>query len=105
MVSTELVDVRGEENQGGYSHGGRPIRHKLSQALAPMAIGLGLLSHRQAALFKLAAKARRFFGPDAVTEIWREMEPCLRSEADRAGGRFEALAWTSLLLPTRDVCK
>ena len=61
------------------------------------------MANRQAALFKLASKARRFFGPEAVAEIWREMEPGLRAE--EAGSRFEALAWISLLLPTRDVCK
>ena len=69
-------------------------------------IGIGLSSHRQATLFKLAAKARRFFGPAAVAEIWAEAEPALRAAGEGgACGRFEALAWLSLLLPTHDICK
>ena len=67
--------------------------------------GLGLSAHRQTTLFKLAGKARRFFGPDAVAEIWHEMEPGLKAAGGGACSRFEALAWLSLLLPTHNVCK
>ena len=75
-------------------------------APAPHPLGIGLSSHRQATLFKLAAKARRFFGPAAVAEIWVEAEPALRAAGGGgACGRFEALAWLSLLLPTHDICK
>jgi hypothetical protein len=65
---------------------------------------MGMSAHRQATLFALVAKARRFFGPGAVEEVWREMEPGLRA-AGGASARFEALAWLALFLPTHDICK
>ena len=72
---------------------------------SPLTTGMGLFAHRHQSLLKLAQKARRFFGPEAVAEVWEEMEPGLRAEGGGACGRFEALAWLSLLLPTQDVCR
>ena len=67
---------------------------------------MGLNAHRHSMLFKLAAKLRRWYGPDAVAEVWGEMRAGIRGvgSGDMVA-RFEALGWLALLLPTHDICK
>lgn len=64
--------------------------------------GTGLSSHRHAVLFKLTSKVRRFFGPEAVAEIWAEMQPAIAEPSD-VSGRFEALGWLALFLPSHNI--
>ncbi|GAX74187.1 hypothetical protein CEUSTIGMA_g1636.t1 [Chlamydomonas eustigma] len=68
----------------------------------PRLDGLGLNSHRHTSMFALAVQARRFFGSQAVLEVWDDLCPGIRALGG-TGARFEALTWLALLFPSHGI--
>jgi hypothetical protein len=60
---------------------------------------------RGTALVKLVAKARRYFPPAALGEVWAELRPTICAVGRRPSEGYEALGYLQLFAPTHNICR
>ncbi|EFJ46867.1 hypothetical protein VOLCADRAFT_92605 [Volvox carteri f. nagariensis] len=71
----------------------------------PKLEGVGLIMARGTALVKLVSKARRFFEPNALGEVWCELRPSILAVDRRPSEGYEALGYLQLFAPTHGMCR
>lgn len=67
--------------------------------------GVGLIMTRAKVLGKLVSKARRYFEPTALREVWAELRPAVLAVDRRPSEGYEALGYLQLFAPTHNLCR
>ncbi|KAG2431096.1 hypothetical protein HXX76_009627 [Chlamydomonas incerta] len=70
----------------------------------PKLEGVAMTAARGNALMKLAAKARRYFPPEALGEVWAALAPAVSAVGARPAEAYEALGYLQLFAPTHNIC-
>ncbi|GIL93200.1 hypothetical protein Vretifemale_20642, partial [Volvox reticuliferus] len=71
----------------------------------PKLEGVGLFMARGIALVKLVARARRYFEPWALGEVWCELRPAILAVGRQPCEGYEALGYLQLFAPTHNICR